>query len=152
MAGDDQTAMLREAAKARGFKLVKSRRRKDGGDIGKYGLADEQGRECFGFGENGLTADSEAVLAYLRGGETASWKRSLMGVVKAAPAAKRSEKGPPPTPPRKRGGVSEQTGSAKPDSPPAFAGGAGGGTSSSSDPKPEKLTIRPATVEDVKSF
>ena len=75
---DDQ---LREAARARGFRLVKSRRRKPGGDFGRYGLVDlDSGRECMGFGADGLTATAEEVLSYLRGGEVASWKRSLIGV------------------------------------------------------------------------
>ncbi len=153
MAGDDQTAMLREAAKARGFKLVKSRRRKAGGDFGKYGLKDEKGRECFGFGAKGLTADAEAVLAYLRGGETASWKRSLIGVVRteepASARALKEKKEPPPTPPRSRGGESDQAKPSRPDSPPAFAGGAGGGSSS---PRPKTLTIRAATPKDAKAL
>jgi GNAT superfamily N-acetyltransferase len=74
--------MLREAAKARGFRLVKSRRRKPGGDFGRYGLVDlKSGRECLGFGREGLTATAAQVHDYLRGGEVASWKRSLIGVV-----------------------------------------------------------------------
>ena len=73
---------LREAARARGFRLVKSRRRKPGGDFGRYGLVDlNSGRECMGFGGDGLTGTAEEVLSYLRGGEVASWKRSLIGVV-----------------------------------------------------------------------
>ena len=81
---DPSDEMLREAARARGFRLVKSRRRKPGGDFGRYGLTDlKSGRECMGFGDKGLTGTAEEVLAYLRGGEVASWKRSLIGVVGA---------------------------------------------------------------------
>lgn len=82
MADKTQDDMLREAARARGFRLVKSRRRKPGGDFGRYGLVGlESGRECLGFAPDGLTATAEEVHAYLRGGEVASWKRSLIGVV-----------------------------------------------------------------------
>jgi len=85
--------MLREAARARGFRLVKSRRRKPGGDFGRYGLVDlDSGRECMGFGEDGLTADADEVLAYLRGGEVASWKRSLIGVVGDEPVKPKKPK------------------------------------------------------------
>lgn len=77
-----QDERLREAAKARGFRLVKSRRRKPGGDRGKYGLTDLRTKqECYGFGDDGLTATADDIRAYLRGGEAASWKRSLIGVV-----------------------------------------------------------------------
>ena len=87
MAPKDQSDILREAARARGFRLAKSRRRKPGGDFGRYGLVGlESGRECLGFGPHGFTATAEEVHAYLRGGEVASWKRSLIGVVEAAPA------------------------------------------------------------------
>ena len=82
MAAKDQDDALREAARARGFRLVKSRRRKPGGDFGRYGLVGlDSGRECLGFGPDGLTATPEEVHDYLRGGEVASWKRSLIGVV-----------------------------------------------------------------------
>jgi N-acetylglutamate synthase-like GNAT family acetyltransferase len=98
--------MLREAARARGFRLVKSRRRKPGGDFGLYGLTDlNSGRECLGFGADGLTATADEVHAYLRGGEVASWKRSLIGAVAdtpkeaAAPAAKKAAAAPAPPPP-----------------------------------------------------
>ena len=48
-------AMLREMAKHRGFKLVKSRRRKPGGDFGRFGLVDAKtGQDCFGIGKHGL--------------------------------------------------------------------------------------------------
>ena len=97
MPDKEQDDMLREAARARGFRLVKSRRRKPGGDFGKYGLVElKSGRECFGFGDKGLTGTPDEVLAYLRGGEVASWKRSLIGAV----------------------GGAEKTGSPKPSAPP----------------------------------
>ena len=66
---DTETAAepeIKDIARARGFRLVKSRRRKPGGDFGRYGLVDlDSGRECMGFGDDGLTADADEVLAYL---------------------------------------------------------------------------------------
>ncbi|WP_114953654.1 GNAT family N-acetyltransferase [Sphingosinicella terrae] len=82
---------LRAMAANRGCKLVKSRRRKPGGDFGCYGLKDgKSGKEVLGFGEAGLTATAEEVESYLRGGLKASWKRSLISAVPdgAAPAAR----------------------------------------------------------------
>ena len=108
MADRERDAMLREMAQHRGFRLVKSRRRKPGGDFGRYGLAGlESGRECLGFGPDGLTATAEEVHAYLRGGEVASWKRSLIGVVEAPSAPAK------PTPPAKTPAPAEPTGPAK---------------------------------------
>ncbi len=143
MAEKDQDAALREAAKARGLRLVKSRRRKPGGDFGRYGLIGlDSGRQCLGFGAEGLTASAEEVHAYLRGGEVASWKRSLIGVVGVGGARKKAKVETPARPELSRGtpqkGKEERTTpspSAKPrrgvraerpappDSPPAFAGG-----------------------------
>jgi GNAT superfamily N-acetyltransferase len=177
MAGEDD--QLREAAKARGFRLVKSRRRKPGGDFGRYGLTDlKTGRECLGFGEDGLTATAQEVHSYLRGGEVAAWKRSLIGVVEsdgpakpktaekvaARPGTSRGAAAPKPAP--AKNGISREEratpgptaeprrgGKAAKGSPPARAGGAGGGTSSSSKPPPPpppppELTIREATRRD----
>jgi N-acetylglutamate synthase-like GNAT family acetyltransferase len=72
-------AALREMAANRGYKLVKSRRRKPGtGDYGRYGLTDAAtGAECLGFGQDGLTATAEEIGAYLRGGAAKDWKTSL---------------------------------------------------------------------------
>lgn len=109
---EDKGDMLREAAKARGFRLVKSRRRKPGGDFGLYGLLDlKTGRECLGFGNDGLTATAEQVHAFLRGGEVASWKRSLIGAVTSEGGSRKASTAKPParpepsrgTPPRKNG-------------------------------------------------
>lgn len=79
MATDDRDEMLRALAKHRGFKLVKSRRRKPGtGDYGHYGLTDaESGKQCIGFGNDGLTASAEDIESYLRGQANADWKSSL---------------------------------------------------------------------------
>jgi N-acetylglutamate synthase-like GNAT family acetyltransferase len=85
MADKERDAMLREMAQHRGFRLVKSRRRKAGGDFGMYGLTEvKSGRECLGFGAEGLTATDAEVEAYLRSGERATWKRSLIGAVASA--------------------------------------------------------------------
>jgi N-acetylglutamate synthase-like GNAT family acetyltransferase len=85
---DARDEMLREMAKNRGCRLVKSRRRKPGGDFGMYGLVDpESGREVFGFGDGGLTASGDEIEAWLRKGLLSTWKTSLdvAGDVPAAP-------------------------------------------------------------------
>ena len=165
---DPSDEQLREAARARGFRLVKSRRRKPGGDFGRYGLVDlKSGRECMGFGSDGLAASAEEVLSYLRGGEVASWKRSLIGVVggdqpkprkkvepaepharpersrraSARPFDQHKEERATPSPSAK----ARRGASARDDSPPALAGGAGGG-SSPSQPKIREATRRDAAA------
>lgn len=90
---------LREMARHHGYRLVKSRRRKPGGDFGRYGLKDSAGKqEVFGFGEAGLTASAEAIEAFLREGVRSTWGKSAGPVRKrkAAPAPPP----PPPPPPR----------------------------------------------------
>jgi len=75
---DERDIMLREMAQHRGFKLVKSRRRKAGGDFGLYGLTDAAtGQDCFGIGKDGLEKTFEEVEAYLRDAARADWKRAL---------------------------------------------------------------------------
>ena len=70
--------MLLALAQHRGLRLVKSRRRKRGGDFGRFGLADlETGKPRFGFGEDGLTATAEEIEAHLRGEAEPAWKESL---------------------------------------------------------------------------
>ena len=84
---------LREMAANRGCRLRKSRRRKPGGDHGRFGLVDaKSGKEVFGFGRKGLTATAEEIEAFLRGGAAKGWKSSLAGTK----ASKRSpaEAGP----------------------------------------------------------
>jgi GNAT superfamily N-acetyltransferase len=161
MAEKDQDTALREAARARGFRLVKSRRRKPGGDFGRYGLVGlDSGRECLGFGSDGLTATAEEVHAYLRGGEVASWKRSLIGVVDApSPAAPpappknpaRSAASVPtktsPAPAPKGKGTSKPRESKRPSTSLGTSGkGSGGPEPASATPQP--LTIREATRRD----
>ncbi|HEY0326900.1 MAG TPA: hypothetical protein VGC46_13120, partial [Allosphingosinicella sp.] len=118
---DPSDEQLREAARARGFRLVKSRRRKSGGDFGRYGLTDlASGRECMGFGDDGLTATAEEVLSYLRGGEVASWKRSLIGVVGAGTKERRSkEDSEPPARPERSRRTSAQKSDRDTKNPPA---------------------------------
>ncbi len=74
----DRDAMLREMARHRGFRLVKSRRRKPGvGDYGRYGLTEAAGKRVFGFGVKGLTATGEEIAAFLRKSELSAWGASV---------------------------------------------------------------------------
>lgn len=80
----DRDDALREMAQHRGFKLLKSRRRKPGvGDFGRFGLSDAAGKAVMGVGPDGLTALPDEIEAYLRTGALDSWKVSA----KAAPDA-----------------------------------------------------------------
>ena len=99
--GDDA---LREVARNRGCKLVKSRRRKPGGDYGRFGLKDaKSGKEVFGFGEDGLTASAAEIAGYLKRGAVAGWKRSLIAPVdQAPPPAKRRRAEPRAAKPERR--------------------------------------------------
>lgn len=83
---------LREMAEHRGFKLVKSRKRKAGtGDFGKFGLMQTDGKPLLGMGENGLTASADDIEAYLRKGSVSTWKASAESVpARAAPAERRT--------------------------------------------------------------
>ncbi len=104
MADKERDSMLREMAANRGCRLVKSRRRKPGGDYGRYGLKDAgSGEEILGFGEAGLTATAGEIEDFLRGGAAAEWKRSLGAAGKpkrSAPAKRRPAPPPPPPPPK----------------------------------------------------
>ncbi len=84
---------LRESARHRGLTLIKSRRRKPGGDFGKYGLKDASGRELFGFGEAGLSATAAEIEAYLRGATRSEWKEAATGLPKRRPP--KTPKAPP---------------------------------------------------------
>ena len=88
--GDDD---LRESARTRGLRLVKSRRRKAGGDFGKYGLKDAKGKELLGFGKAGLTASADEIETYLRGAMRSDWQEAAKGLPKRKPAPK--PKAPP---------------------------------------------------------
>ncbi|HEX8642471.1 MAG TPA: GNAT family N-acetyltransferase [Allosphingosinicella sp.] len=133
---DPRDQMLREMAAHRGLRLVRSRRRKPGGDYGRYGLTDlKTGQDCFGIGKDGLEASAEEIEEYLRRGAKADWKRSLGSAGKAAAAAmpKRREKALPDPPRRKRRPEPEP----EPEQEP--------------DPEPElepELIVREAKVND----
>jgi ribosomal protein S18 acetylase RimI-like enzyme len=124
MADADRDKMLRDMAANRGCKLVKSRRRKPGGDFGRYGLKDARtGQEVFGFGDEGLTAGPDEIENWLRGGAIAEWKRSL----KAAPEprtrakpehAREAANDEPAAPARRRKAASPPAPPAPPPPPP----------------------------------
>lgn len=107
---------LRAMAANRGCRLVKSRRRKPGGDFGKYGLKDAAtGKEVLGFGAKGLTATREEIRTYLRGSETASWKRSLIAAVPDSPPPPRRKSKKDAAAPPKRKGKAETKPEGKPE-------------------------------------
>ena len=116
----EEADTLREMAANRGCKLVRSRRRKPGGDFGRYGLKDSKtGKEVLGFGRKGLTATAAEIEDYLRGGAAASWKGSLgaAGEAKAATAPHRRKKvSAEPPPPKRR---ATKAPAAKPSPAPA---------------------------------
>jgi len=77
MADDSKDDNLSEMAQHRGFKLVKSRRRKPGsGDYGRFGLTDPSGKPLLGITDAGLTATAADIEDYLRRGASSSWKQS----------------------------------------------------------------------------
>lgn len=98
---NETTDKLREMAAHRGFKLVSSRRRKPGGDFGKYGLNDAKGAAVLGIGDAGLTASAEEIEDYLRGATSNAWSKSA-GSVKARPKPKPKEKPAPKARPKPR--------------------------------------------------
>jgi ribosomal protein S18 acetylase RimI-like enzyme len=99
MADKERDEALREMAANRGCKLVKSRRRKPGGDYGRYGLADRKsGKQVFGFGKDGLAATAGEIEDFLRGSAASTWKSSLAASGKASKAAKAGKPPPPPPP------------------------------------------------------
>ena len=119
---------LRAMAANRGCKLVKSRRRKPGGDYGRFGLADgKTGKPVFGFGKDGLAATSGEIEDFLRGSAASTWKSSLAASGKASKAPKAGKKPPPPPPAAARA----------PRSRPAAAG-------ARSEPKPRLKEPAPA--------
>lgn len=84
---NETTDHLREMAAHRGLRLVSSRRRKPGGDFGKYGLKNAGGEPVFGVGEDGLTATAEEIEDHLRGATSAAWGKSA-GSAKPRPKPK----------------------------------------------------------------
>ncbi len=113
MAGDDETAALRDAAAHRGLKLVRSRRRKPGvGDYGLYGLTDAGGKALLGMGDAVLTATSDDIRAYLRKVEGSTWAQSAevtpARIPPRKPAADAND-GEPPATRRKAAGKPRRT-------------------------------------------
>ncbi len=113
MTDKERDEALREMAANRGCRLVKSRRRKPGGDFGRYGLADPKtGKHVFGYSGESLAATAEEIEDFLRGSAASTWKSSLAATGKRPKAAKGAKASPPPPPaaPRKR---PSRTGAAK---------------------------------------
>ena len=77
---NETTDKLREMAAHRGLKLVSSRRRKPGGDFGKYGLHDAKGVPVFGVEKDALTAGAKEIEDYLRGAASNAWSKSAGSV------------------------------------------------------------------------
>ena len=99
---DERDEALREMARHRGLKLQKSRRRKAGGDFGRYGLVDAAGQAVLGIGATGLEANAEDIEAYLRAAMRATWKSSagtIEAVKKVAPPEREPEPEPEPEAP-----------------------------------------------------
>lgn len=95
---NETTDKLREMAAHRGLKLVASRRRKKGGDFGKYGLKDAKGAQVFGFDDGSLVASAQEIEAHLRGAASSAWSSSAKAV-KATPRPKpKPEPKPKPKP------------------------------------------------------
>jgi quercetin dioxygenase-like cupin family protein len=89
---------LREMAAHRGFKLVASRRRKPGGDFGRFGLKDAGGDPVFGIEKGALKASADEIEAFLRDGTRATWAKSAGSAkrVKTPPAPKPVKEKPKP--------------------------------------------------------
>ncbi|WP_395396387.1 hypothetical protein WBP07_21075 (plasmid) [Novosphingobium sp. BL-8A] len=111
MTGQLSDDELREMALNRGFRLIKSRRRKAGtADLGKFGLTDSQGKKLFGFGAEGLEASGQDIEAYLRAGTASTWQRSAASTSDRATGVPGSSHSPEVVPARtarvgKRSGV-----------------------------------------------
>ena len=143
MADKDRDSLLRETAQHRGFKLIKSRRRKAGGDFGRYGLKSaNSGEEGLGFGESGLTATAEEIEAFLRQQTSSTWKTSLGATPKRSPKPK-PQKTEPPTPKRETPAKDEAATESKPEPGPS---------SRAKTPAPPKLRIREADAVDAEAL
>lgn len=98
---NETTDRLREMATHRGLKLLASRRRKPGGDFGKYGLSDAKGEPVLGVGKDGVTASADEVEDYLRGAASNAWSKSA-GSIKARPKPRPGPKAAPAPKPKPR--------------------------------------------------
>ena len=96
---NETTDKLREMAAHRGLKLASSRRRKPGGDFGRYGLHDATGAAVFGVDEGSLTASAAEIEDYLRGATSNAWSKSA-GSAKARARPKVEPKTAPTPKPR----------------------------------------------------
>lgn len=96
---NETTDKLRAMAAHRGLKLVSSRRRKPGGDFGKYGLSDAKGAAVFGIGKDGLAASAGEIEDYLRGAASNAWSKSA-GSARARPKPRADPKPKPKPKPR----------------------------------------------------
>ena len=109
----EQVEALREMAANRGCRLVRSRRRKPGGDFGRMGLADlKSGKEVFGFGRKGLEATPNEIESFLRNSLASTWKKSLVaagkgGSARAAPEPKAKAGAKPAPEPKRRAAAPE---------------------------------------------
>jgi mannose-6-phosphate isomerase-like protein (cupin superfamily) len=89
---------LRAMARHRGFRLVKSRRRKPGGDFGRYGLKDDAGKPAFGMSKQGLTATAGEIEDFLRASERTTWAKSAGGARRRKPVPPKPAPRPKPKP------------------------------------------------------
>lgn len=93
---NETTDKLREMAALRGLKLVSSRRRKPGGDFGKYGLKNVEGTPVFGIDDDTLTASDAEIEAYLRDATRSTWSQSAGRVKPRRKAQPKPEPKPQP--------------------------------------------------------
>lgn len=103
---NERNAALRAMAAHRGLTLVASRRRKPGGDFGLYGLRDAAGAAVFGIEGEALTADGDAVEAWLRDATRQTWGESAESVGGETPRASPKPKPKPKPRPKPRFKVS----------------------------------------------
>jgi hypothetical protein len=92
------TEQLREMATHRGLKLVASRRRKPGGDFGRYGLKGADDAPVFGMDGDALTASDAEIEAYLRDATRATWGKSAGSAKPRRKTAPKPEPKPKPKP------------------------------------------------------
>ncbi len=158
---------LREAARHRGLRLVKSRRRKPGsGDFGLFGLMDADKRPLLGFGPSGLTATASDISAYLRDADVSTWNQSARITpsrpTSSAPSESPLQPDPPPEPPAPSTKRSEhQPRRTARSKPPARrrqrSSRRADAVKTAPRPKVEetpapKISIRPATLVDARSI
>lgn len=99
MADKEKDDALRDMAANRGCRLVKSRRRKSGGDFGRYGITDAKtGKRVFGFADDALAATADEIENFLRGSAASTWKSSLAATGKGSRTAKAGKRPSPPPP------------------------------------------------------